>query len=289
MSYALIYELTEIKTETFCLQMGMAICSCHSHIRITHLVGRYLSATLVHSINRHLNLVYSYDCSRMHDFVPVIRLLHQTFDPWHAVFCLPHLYISDLFSNNREFKMHGDFFKTLWVSLPAASSYGFLTSICYYMIFMCLWILRTVLFTWDRIRNLNEVLKMRRWVLRRAYQFSLKRQFGQGMQELDTLQISMLLRLLFRPLLVGLRPNLLFWTVVLEPSPIQITGMVTLPGDQRATEATKQFCFLLRDKFLDTNGGMFLMRVDSYPQTHFPQGFIWLYWEFGGLVVRSTF
>lgn len=61
--------------------------------------------------------MYSYDCSNMCDFVPVIkfRLLHQTLDPWQTGSCWPVLCISDLFSNNMEFKMHGDFYKTLRV------------------------------------------------------------------------------------------------------------------------------------------------------------------------------
>lgn len=115
-------------------------------------------------------------------------------------------------------------------------------------------------------------MQMNSWrgVLRRVDQLSLKMQFGQGWQELDTLRISMLFRLLFRPLPVGLKPNPLFWTAVLERSLIQITRMTTLHGDQRAAEATEQLWFVLRDRFLDTNGELVLMRVYSYSQTHFP-------------------
>lgn len=53
----------------------------------------------------------------MHDFVPVIkfRLLEQTLDPWYALLCLSVICISDMFSNNMELKMHGDFYMSLWV------------------------------------------------------------------------------------------------------------------------------------------------------------------------------
>lgn len=49
-------------------------------------------------------------------------------------------------------------------------------------------------------------------------QLSLQTQLRQGWQEIDTLQIPMLFRLLFKPLPVGLKTNLLFWAAVLELS-----------------------------------------------------------------------
>lgn len=77
-------------------------------------------------------------------------------------------------------------------------------------------------------------IQMNYWrgVLRRVDQLSLKRQCGQGWQELDTLQRYPCYLGFFSDLSAsGAQTK----PAVLEPSLIQITRMVTLPGDQRAT------------------------------------------------------